>query len=158
LTTTRRWCILLDFLQQYVNLILKLYCFHNPLLLYVLQVDAGFVNEHSDTSIIYATEQWLASLYGWTNWSGDTHYITIVTRVNNSTEWLDDHPEWMKWLHFRGDLLSDSTWLERLTHKLTHSLWQRVFQAVVCIEFRTECDWVGCIDILIVNFNILYVQ
>jgi len=89
--TSSRWCILLDFLQQNVNLILN------------LQVHAGFVNEHCDTSIIYAIEQWLASLYGWTNWSGNTHYMTIVTRVNNKTEWQDDHPEWLKWLYFSGD-------------------------------------------------------
>lgn len=114
--TSRRWYIRLDFLQQYVNLILKIHCFYNPLLLFVLQVHAGFVNEHSDTSIKYATEQWLASLYGWTNWGGNPHYMTVVTRVNNGTEWLDDHPEW---LYFRGDLLSDSTWLDSLTHSLT---------------------------------------
>lgn len=109
--TSRRWCILLDFLQQNVNLILN------------LQVHAGFVNKHSDTSIIYATEKWLASLYGWTNWSGNTHYMTIVTRVNNRTEWLDDHPDWLKRLYFSGDWVTAPGLRDSRTHSLTHSLY-----------------------------------
>jgi len=102
--TSRRWCILLDFLQQNVILILN------------LQVHDGFVNKHSDTSIIYATEQWLASLYGWTKWSGDIHYMTIVTSVNNRTEWLDNHPKWLKWLYFSGDWVTAPGLRDSLTH------------------------------------------